>query len=210
MATSNAKKRLPMQGAISSSSRIWEGAAIMVDAGTRELLGVKLGKLPESLLAAGVPPESITDILVTHIPPDHTGGLVMSGKKVLPNATLYVNKKELDFWTDTSAGDRATGPTKGFFAQVARTVGPYVSSGQVKTFEGEAQVIPGIRSLPAYGHTPGHTYYVLDDGVQKVVFMGDTIHAPDAQFEYPSITVAFAGDQKPAASVHGEKTHRGE
>jgi hypothetical protein len=50
-----------------------------------------------------------------------------------------VNKKELDFWTDTSAGDRATGPTKGFFAQVAMTVGPYVSSGQVKTFEGEAQ-----------------------------------------------------------------------
>jgi glyoxylase-like metal-dependent hydrolase (beta-lactamase superfamily II) len=191
----------PVETSVNAFVIFTAGKTIMVDAGTGELLGVKLGKLPESLLAAGGPPESITDILVTHIHPDHTGGPVMSGKKVFPNATLYVNKKELDFWTDTSAGDRATGPTKGFFAQVARTVGPYVSSGQVKTFEGEAQVIPGIRSLPAYGHTPGHTCYVLEDGGQKLVFMGDTIHAPDAQFEDPSITVAFDVDQKAAAAT---------
>ena len=129
-----------------------------------------------------------------------TLAVVIGGKKVFLNATMHVNKKELDFWTDTSAGDSASGPTKGFFAQVAGTVGPYVSSGQVKTFEGETEVTPGIRSLPAYGHTPGHTYYVLEDGGQKLVFMGDTIHAPDAQFEDPSITVAFDVDPEAAAA----------
>jgi glyoxylase-like metal-dependent hydrolase (beta-lactamase superfamily II) len=174
---------------------------IMVDAGTGSLFGVKLGKLPDSLRAAGIQPDSITDILVTHIHPDHTGGLTVGGKMAFPNATLHVNKKELDFWTNESAGDNASGPTKQFFGQVESTVGPYVTAGSVKTFDGDTEVLPGIRSQPAYGHTPGHTFYVLEDGGQALVFMGDTIHAPDAQFEDPSITVAFDVDQRAAAAT---------
>ena len=49
-----------------------------------------------------------------------------------------MNQKELDFWIDKSAGDKAVGPTKEFFGQVAATVGPYISSGAVQTFDGEA------------------------------------------------------------------------
>ena len=177
------------------------GRTIMIDAGTGELFGVKLGKLPDSLRAAGIPPESITDILVTHIHPDHTGGLSVGGNKLYPNATVHVNQKELDFWTDKSVGEKAIGPTKEFFGHVAATVGPYISSGAVQTFEGEAQMFPGISSIPAYGHTPGHTFYILEDGGQKIVFMGDTIHVQDAQFEDPSITVAFDVDPKQAAAT---------
>jgi glyoxylase-like metal-dependent hydrolase (beta-lactamase superfamily II) len=177
------------------------GRTIMIDAGTGELFGVKLGKLPDSLRAAGIPPESITDILVTHIHPDHTGGLSVRGKKLYPNATVHLNQKELDFWTDKSVGEKAIGPTKEFFGHVAATVGPYISSGAVQTFEGEAQMFPGISSIPAYGHTPGHTFYILEDGGQKIVFMGDTIHVQDAQFEDPSITVAFDVDPKQAAAT---------
>jgi glyoxylase-like metal-dependent hydrolase (beta-lactamase superfamily II) len=181
-----------------------DGRTIMVDAGTGELFGVKLGKLPDSLRAAGITPESITDILVTHIHSDHTGGLSVRGKKVYPNATIHVNKKELDFWTDKSAGEEAVEPTKQFFGQVAATVGPYISSGSVQTFEGEAQIFPGIRSIPAYGHTPGHTFYMLEAGDQRIAFMGDTIHIQDAQFEDPSITVAFDVDQKQAAATRAK------
>jgi glyoxylase-like metal-dependent hydrolase (beta-lactamase superfamily II) len=59
----------------------------------------------------------------------------------------------------------------------------------VKTFEGATELFPGLRTLPAYGHTPGHTYYILEDGGEKLVFMGDTIHAPGAQFDDPDITI---------------------
>ena len=178
-----------------------DGRTIMVDAGTGELFGVKLGKLPDSLRAAGITPESITDILVTHIHPDHTGGLSVGGKKLYPNAPIHVNKREIDFWTDKSAAEKAVGPTKGFFSQVAATVGPYISSGAVQTFDGDAQIFPGVSAIPAYGHTPGHTFFMLEDGDQKIVFMGDTIHIQDAQFEDPSITVAFDVDQKQAAAT---------
>src|SRR6266404_8747405 len=68
---------------------------ILVDTGTGDLLGPKLAKVPDSLRASGVKPEDVTDILVTHIHPDHTGGLTIGGKMVFPNATVHVNKREI-------------------------------------------------------------------------------------------------------------------
>ena len=172
-----------------------------MDAGSGDLLGPKLAKLPESLRAAAVKPEDVTDILITHIHPDHTGGLTIGGNMVFPNATVHVNKRELDFWTDRATGENYPEPTKGFYKQVGPTVGPYVTADHVKTFEGATELFPGIRTLPAYGHTPGHTYYVLEDGGEKLVFMGDTIHAPDAQFDDPDITIEFDVDQRQAAAT---------
>jgi glyoxylase-like metal-dependent hydrolase (beta-lactamase superfamily II) len=195
----NSLVRSPLVSSINAFIILRGGKTILVDAGAGGLMGVKLGKIPDSLREAGLRAEDVTDILVTHIHPDHTGGLMFNGKNVFPNATMHVNKKELDFWTDKSAAAKATGPTKDYFAQAAATVMPYVSSGRVQTFEGETEIMPGIRSMPAYGHTPGHTFYVLEDSGQKLVFMGDTINAPDAQITNPSITVAFDVDQKAAA-----------
>jgi glyoxylase-like metal-dependent hydrolase (beta-lactamase superfamily II) len=177
------------------------GRTILVDTGAGDLLGPKFSKVPDSLRASGVQPEDVTDILVTHIHPDHTGGLMIDGKMVFPNATVHVNKRELDFWTDKATGETYPEPTKGFYKQVEPTVGPYVAARHVNTFEGATELLPGIRTLPAYGHTPGHTFYVLEDGGEKVVFMGDTIHAPDAQFDDPDITIEFDIDQNQAAAT---------
>src|SRR2546425_9924456 len=71
---------------------------ILVDTGAGELLGPKLDKLPDSLKSVGLKPEQITDILLTHIHPDHSGGLTVGGRRVFPNATVHVNKLELDYW----------------------------------------------------------------------------------------------------------------
>jgi glyoxylase-like metal-dependent hydrolase (beta-lactamase superfamily II) len=191
----------PVDASVNAFLITLSGHTILVDAGSGDLLGPKLAKLPDSLRAAGVKPEDVTDILVTHIHPDHTGGLMIGGKMVFPNATVHVNKRELDFWTDRATGENYPEPTKGFYKQVGPTVGPYVAAGHVKTFEGATELFPGIRTLPAYGHTPGHTYYVLEDGGEKLVFMGDTIHAPDAQFDDPDITIEFDVDQKRAAAT---------
>ena len=172
---------------------------ILVDAGSGELMGPKLNKLPASLKAAGVAPEQITDILRTHIHPDHSGGLTVGGRRVFPNATVHLDKRELAFWTDKSIGEKLPEPSKSFFQTVEKSVGPYVASGQVRTFDGATQLFPGIRAIPAYGHTPGQSFYALESGGQKLVFLGDTLHAPDVQFDAPSITIAFDIDPKLAA-----------
>lgn len=176
-----------------------DGRLILVDTGTGALLGPKLGKLPRSLEAAGFRADQVTDVVVTHIHPDHTGGLTDGDRKVFPNAVVHVNRKELDYWTDPSTGEKSPEPTKSFFQQVEKSLKPYVASGRVRTFEGETELFPGFRTLPAYGHTPGMTYYVLESRRERLEFWGDTIHVPDVQFEDPAITIKFDVDSKQAA-----------
>ncbi len=172
---------------------------ILVDTGSGELLGPKMNKLPVSLRAVGVSPEQITDILLTHIHPDHSGGLTVGGRRVFRNAVVHVDKRELDFWTDKSVGEKLPEPSKSFFQTVEKTVGPYIASNQIRTFDGATQLFPELRAIPAYGHTPGQTFFALEDSGEKLVFLGDTIHAPDVQFDAPSITIKFDVDQKLAA-----------
>jgi glyoxylase-like metal-dependent hydrolase (beta-lactamase superfamily II) len=172
---------------------------ILVDTGSGELLGPKLNKLSVSLRAVGVSPEQITDILLTHIHPDHSGGLTVAGRKIFPNAVVHVDKRELDFWTDKAVGEKLREPSKSFFQTVEKTVGPYIASNQIRTFDGATQLFTEIRAIPAYGHTPGQTFYALEDNGEKLVFLGDTIHAPDVQFDAPLITIKFDIDQKLAA-----------
>src|SRR2546422_7488768 len=101
---------------------------ILIDTGAGELLGPKLDKLPDSLRSIGFQPDQITDILLTHIHPDHSGGLTVGGRRVFPNATVHVNKRELDFWTDKSIGENLPEPSKSFFQTVEKIVGPYIAS----------------------------------------------------------------------------------
>lgn len=168
---------------------------ILVDAGTGELLGPTLNKLPASLRSAGFAPAQITDILLTHIHADHSGGLMEGDRIRFPNATIHVEKREIDFWLSQTEMERAPDLHKPYFQQAMKTVKPYVVSGQVKVFEGETELFPGLRSIPAPGHTPGHTFYSLESKGEKLVFMGDVIHAPEVQFEEPFVSVTFDVNQ---------------
>jgi glyoxylase-like metal-dependent hydrolase (beta-lactamase superfamily II) len=167
------------------------------DAGSSELVGPTAGKLPQSLRAAGVPPENITDVFVTHIHPDHTGGLMNGNTKVFPNATIHVNKREVDYWFNKSIATTSVEPQKTFFA-VELKVKPYMDSGQLKTFEGATEFFPGFRAEPAYGHTAGLTVYVLENGGEKVMFWGDVVNIA-LQVDDPDISLRFDSDAAAAA-----------
>ena len=174
---------------------------VMIDAGTGELYGPTLNKIGASLKGAGYAPEQVTDILITHIHTDHTGGLMDGSRRVFPNATLHLESRELDYWLGAGQRERAPQALKVYFDQALAKVQPYVDAGRVKTFSGETALFPGIRSLPAPGHTPGHSFYVLESQGEKLVFWGDLLHVADVQLPRPDVTVAFDVDPKAAAAT---------
>lgn len=170
-----------------------EDKFILLDAGAASLFGPSLGNLAASLASTGVKPEQITTILVTHIHPDHTGGLVdAQGKAVFPNAELIVSATEYGFWYDDAIMASASQNNRPLFEMARKTTAPY--GDRLKKFDGEVEVAPGFTSLPLPGHTPGHTGYMLDGGSASLLFWGDTIHLTGLQFAQPDWTLVYDTD----------------
>ena len=171
-------------------------SVILVDTGAGELFGPVGGKLPASLQAAGFKPEQITDILITHIHTDHSGGLVRAGRMFFPNATVHVAKADVDYFLDKSKlQDESIGK---FVKEALATVGVYQRAGKVKAFSGSVEILPGITAIPTPGHTPGHTFYRVRSGDESIEFWGDIIHAGQVQFAQPAVTITFDVDQEAA------------
>lgn len=174
---------------------------IMIDTGAGELFGPTSGKVVDNLRLAGYQPEDIDAILLTHIHGDHSGGLSVGGRIVFPNATVYVNKLDVDYWLNNKEVEaNAPADHKATFAQSHQTVDPVVRAGRLQTFEGEATLFPGIRTAAAPGHTLGLTGYLLESQGQRALFWGDIVHAAEVQFRDPTVTVEYDVDPGQAAA----------
>jgi glyoxylase-like metal-dependent hydrolase (beta-lactamase superfamily II) len=158
------------------------------------------GKLVDSLASVGTKPEDITDILITHVHTDHTGGLVADGRPVFPNAAVHVGKPDIDFFLDPSNAAR-TGYAMKYFDEAAKTIGVYAKTGKVKPFADGATVLPGVVATIHPGHTPGSAFFTLTSEGRSIVFVGDIIHVAAVQFPNPGITIVYDVDAAKAASV---------
>ena len=174
------------------------GKLVLVDAGSGDLLGASFGQLTKSLQNAGVQPEQIDAILLTHLHPDHVGGLMRNGKMVFPNATIYIAKAESNFWLTPEALKNAPAAYKPFFEYAQNSALPYANAGKVKTFNPGDVLFPGITVLGSAGHTAGHTSYIIESNGDKLLILGDLIHAQAIQFADPGIAIGYDSDPKAA------------
>ena len=120
-------------------------------------------------------------------------------KPAFPNAIVRSDKKDADFWLSKENLDKAPEAAKGFFQGAQASVNPYVALGKYKAFEGDTELVNGIKAVVTRGHTPGHAVYVIQSKGQKLVVLGDLMHVAAVQFANPAVTIQFDGDAKNAA-----------
>jgi len=172
---------------------------VLIDTGAASLFGPTLGSLQANLKASGYQPEQVDEIYITHLHPDHVGGLVVNGTMAFPNATVRVDKADADFWLDEAKMKAAPKESQGFFQGAMASIKPYADTGRLKTFEGATELVPGVKAQPTHGHTAGHNVYVVESKGEKLVLWGDLMHVAAVQFDNPEVTIKFDSESPLAA-----------
>jgi glyoxylase-like metal-dependent hydrolase (beta-lactamase superfamily II) len=153
--------------------------------------GAATGRLPASLEQAGIDPKDIDAVVLTHPHIDHCGGMVADdGTRVFPNAQVYMQQSDLEFWLD----DRRLGTPAEGSARTARRNLPAYRDRTVFIKDGQ-EILPGVQAMHTPGHTVGHTVYMIASGSKTICFVGDIAHHV-ILFENPRIEVNFDTDAK--------------
>jgi glyoxylase-like metal-dependent hydrolase (beta-lactamase superfamily II) len=160
------------------------------------------GAIFEHLKTLGVSPDQVDVVLITHMHGDHIGGLARDGRALFPKARVYLARQERDYWTRTRIN-----------AAAVEALAPYGS--RVETFlpgelglpgpsgGGLQDLLPGITPIAAFGHTPGHTLFMVESNGERLLIWGDLMHVQGIQFPLPDISVTY--DTDPAAAAAARK-----
>ena len=166
---------------------------VLIDTGTAGQIADTAGSLLDNFKAAGIDPKAVDTILISHFHPDHIDGIkTKDGARIFPNAEVLVPEPEWDFWMDDANMSKAEGTVKRYFLNARRIFKDIAKD--VRRFKPGDEVAPGIVSVAAYGHTPGHTAFAIHSGNQSMLAMSDTVRNPYLFARHPEWQPAFDMD----------------
>ncbi len=154
-----------------------------------------VGRTLQNLAAAGVDPKSVDVVLMSHLHPDHTNGIrALDGSMAFPNAEIMVPAKDWEFWMseENAAKAESNQMMKNYFANVKKIYAGIES--KVTKYDWGKEVAPGITSIAAPGHTPGHTAFAVASGDSKVLIQSDVTNIPEFFLRNPDWHVVFDVD----------------
>jgi glyoxylase-like metal-dependent hydrolase (beta-lactamase superfamily II) len=166
---------------------------ILLDTGTAGQIASTAGTLGANLGAAGVDAEAIDVIVISHFHPDHINGIKdKDGRLVFPKAEIMVPEPEWKFWMEEANLRAAPDMLKGVFLNFRRIFGDLAD--QVTRYRPGLEVLGGITSIPAFGHTPGHTVFAVHSGNDSLLVLSDTTQHPALFARHPEWQPAFDVD----------------
>ncbi|MFQ6548486.1 MBL fold metallo-hydrolase [Aestuariibius sp. 2305UL40-4] len=172
------------------------GRTVLFDAGAGPEFLPSTGDLPGALEAAGIAPDEVTDIVLTHAHPDHLWGVLDDfGDPAFPEAVIHISATEHAYWSDPGTVETIGEARQSFAVGAARRLSDVAD--QLRVFEDDAEVLPGITALPTPGHTPGHTSFAVGGG--ETVIVGDAIANAHIAMVRPGVETA--NDQDPARAA---------
>jgi glyoxylase-like metal-dependent hydrolase (beta-lactamase superfamily II) len=173
---------------------------VLIDTGTGGQFGPESGALPATLALAGVAPAAIDVILISHFHPDHINGIRdKDGNKVFANAEILVPEPEWAFWMDDANLAASSDALRTQFLNARRIFRDI--AGEVTRFAPGREVAPGIGSIAAYGHTPGHTAFTISSGDQALLVLSDVTNHPWLFARHPQWQGSFDIDGAQAVAT---------
>ena len=166
---------------------------VLIDTGTGGQIAPSAGALRDNLVAAGLDPNAVDRIVISHFHPDHINGIKdKDNNLIFPNAEIMVPAPEWAFWMDDANLNAAAGDLKETFLNQRRIFSDIAKN--VTQFEPGKEIAPGIETLPAPGHTPGHTVFAIHSGDQSLLVLSDTAQHPAVFARHPDWQAAFDVD----------------
>jgi glyoxylase-like metal-dependent hydrolase (beta-lactamase superfamily II) len=177
----------------------------LIDSGTggHPIYGQGNGRLFESMAAAGLDPKAIKTILISHLHGDHIYGLMNNetNAQVFPNAEIVVPAAELEWWTRPGVESIDLGPTrKGLAQRIQTTIATWKN---VRLFEGEPELLPGVQVVRAPGHSPGMVTHLVASGGRQFLISADVVNLSPHIQTNPEWQLAI--DQDPQMAVETRK-----
>jgi glyoxylase-like metal-dependent hydrolase (beta-lactamase superfamily II) len=174
---------------------------VLIDTGMgdSQLFGNMGGRLLANLRAAGIGPDTVDDVVISHAHADHCWALMgKDGKPNFPNARIHIAQRDFEFWTDPATAAQADF-LKPFIEATRAQLLPlrerlsFIRDGQ--------EVVPGIQAIAAPGHTVGHTVFVLTSGGQTLCNLADVTHHHVISLERPRFEFAYDTDRQQAVAT---------
>jgi glyoxylase-like metal-dependent hydrolase (beta-lactamase superfamily II) len=182
------------------------GRTIMFDAGTGGQIAPSTGLMADNMKAAGVDPASVGTVLVSHFHPDHIFGLMAkdTNAPVYAKAEIVVPEAEYKWWTDPGVFTKLPEARHGLAKRIQATFPAWKEKGQVRLIGNNVEVAPGIRSIDAPGHTPGHTAWHVSSGKDLLIVLADAVTYNPVFLRNPGWHASFDTDGA-LAEMHRRK-----
>lgn len=171
---------------------------ILVDTGPAGVVSPTSGKLPKALAALGLAPSDIDAVIITHMHVDHISGLVAGGGRAFPGAELYLDGRDLAFFTNNAEASRAPDILASSFQKAGEVATAYPG---LQRFEGAETITPGIATVDLAGHTPDHVGVRIEDGEDSLILAADALFHPAAHPALPGLGIVFEHDKAAADAM---------